>query len=117
MGLQTLTIEEFDHILNQWVGKRISVTKEELNDYDETTMELQSVSYFKNTQRLDDYASTYQIQLNGEGNIQTVHNNVEPLPTATYEIPLEDESTYKFDGAVLELITERGSYTIKVDES
>jgi len=116
MGQQILTIEEFNAILNQWVGKLITITKEELNDHDKTTMQLESVSYFKNTRRLDDYASTYQLQLNGAGTIQTVHNNIEPLPMPMYEIPLEEESVYEYNGNLLLITTDRGQYTIKVDE-
>lgn len=115
MRKQTITIEDVHAILQQWIGKQITIQKKELQDDDQTTMYLESVTYEINKERLDDYTSTYHLHLNGNGIIETVHNNAEPLPLPTYEIPLEDQSVYQYSDNILHIINDRGQYTIRVD--
>jgi hypothetical protein len=115
MENQPLTIEEVHAILNNWVGKQMTIEKLELQDKDETTMILESVSYEKNKERLDHYTSDYYLQLNGNGSIDTFHNNAEPLPLPTYEIPLEDQTVYQYHDRILHILNDRGQYTIHVD--
>ena len=115
MRKQTITIEDVHAILQQWIGKQITIQKKELQDDDQTTMYLESVTYEINKERLDDYTSTYHLHLNGNGIIETVHNNAEPLPLPTYEIPLEDQSVYQYSENILHIINDRGQYTIRVD--
>ncbi|WP_099159118.1 hypothetical protein [Virgibacillus ndiopensis] len=115
MDQHFLSIEELHALLNQWNGQKIKVTKLELDDVDETLMELQNISYSKNTRRIDDYVPMHALQLNGTGRIQTDAANLQPqdLPLSLYEIPLEDSSLYEFDGSKFLLSTARGVYKIE----
>ncbi|WP_246202682.1 hypothetical protein [Virgibacillus doumboii] len=112
--MQFLSIEEFNELLNQWSGQTIKITKFELDDLDETLMDLQHISYETNTRRLDDYEPMHELQLNGFGNMQTDANDPQPLPSQLYEIPLEDSSLYEFDGTRFLLSTSRGVYKIEL---
>jgi len=113
---QYLTIEEFNELITKWSGKTVKIAKQELDDYDETVMELTNVSYETNTRRIDDYVPKHALQLNGTGLIENEMSEQHPLPSSLYEIPLEDSSLYQFDGARFALITDRAIYTIEVDE-
>ncbi|WP_249870365.1 hypothetical protein [Oceanobacillus saliphilus] len=113
MGHQSLTIEEFNEKLKTWTGKNIKITKKELHDFDETVMELKSVSYANHTRRMDDYVPEHSLLLNGEGEIENEDNQMEPLPTPLYEIPLDEAANYGFDGSSFSLDTERAVYTIE----
>lgn len=108
-----LSVEEFNTLLNQWNGKNIVISKLEMGDEDETVMALKTVSYSKDTRRIDDYEPMHALQLNGSGEIETEANNSESLPESLYEIPIEDSTQYQFDGRKFSLITERGIYTIE----
>ncbi|WP_245843987.1 hypothetical protein [Oceanobacillus rekensis] len=113
MEQQALSIEEFNDKLKSWTGKNIKITKKELNDLDETEIELQYVSYSNNTQSIDDYVSEHSLILSGEGEIENAENQMEPLPAPRYEIPLDDTSNYYFDGKLFNLKTDRATYTIE----
>lgn len=113
MKKQFLSIEEFNEMLNQWNGETIKVSKEEVGDVDELVMSLESISYQTDTHRIDDYEPKHTLQLNGRGKVETEFSNMEVLPESMYEIPLEDSSTYAFDGSQFRLTTDRGVYTIK----
>lgn len=117
MGKQILTIEDVHTLLQQWIGKQITVQKKELQDHDQMAMFLESVSYEINKERLDDYTSTYHLHLNGNGMVETVHNNAEPLPLPRYEIPLEDGTIYQYSDNILHILNDRGQYTIQVDHA
>lgn len=114
MNREYLSVEEFNELLQQWSGKTIKVTKQELEDNDETLMQLDSISYETNTRRLDEYEPMHALQLNGTGTIQTETPDPQPLPSSFYEIPLEDTSLYQFDESCFSLITERGTYRIEL---
>lgn len=109
-----LSVETFNDLLHQWNGQPIKITKHELDDIDETWMQLKAITYDKNTRRIDDYEAIHALQLNGSGKIHTDANGLKPLPDALYEIPLEDTSLYEFDGETFILSTDRGIYKIEL---
>ncbi|WP_053220305.1 hypothetical protein [Virgibacillus senegalensis] len=111
---QFLSIEEFNELLQQWNGKKIKVTKQEIGDYDETILQLNAVSYDTDTRRLDDYQAMHKLQLNGNGKMLTDTENAQPLPDQVYEIPIEDSSLYQYDDSRFSLTTDRGTYTIEL---
>ncbi|WP_269410697.1 hypothetical protein [Lentibacillus daqui] len=113
MTEQNLSIEAFNEQLQQWTGKTIKISKQELLDDDATIMNLQQVTYETNTQRIDDYQPMHTLQLNGTGHIENEAHDMQPLPSSQYEIPLEDSSRYQFDGSRFSLTTDRGTYTIE----
>ncbi|GAB3049632.1 hypothetical protein [Virgibacillus ainsalahensis] len=114
MEQRFLSIEEFNTLLNQWNGHPIKITKHEMDDIDETLMELEGLSYSTNTRSIDDYVPRHTLQLNGNGDIETTANTYEPLPSAIYEIPLGDTSLYEFDGSQFLISTERAVYKIEL---
>lgn len=111
---QYLSVEEFNNMLQQWNGETIKISKSEIDDKDNTVMELNSISYTKNTRRIDDYEPKHALILNGSGKVEIDKNEYEPLPSAYYEIPLEDSTLYQYDESQFSLINDRGSYTIEV---
>ncbi|WP_407272111.1 hypothetical protein [Radiobacillus sp. PE A8.2] len=114
MTEQYLSVEQFNEMLQQWHGKKIKISKDELDDHDETILELNSISYTKNTRRIDDYEPMNSIVFNGTGKIQTDDSQLQPLPSSYYEIPLEDSTLYQYDESQFSLITDRGNYTIEL---
>ncbi|SEA98667.1 hypothetical protein SAMN05421743_11220 [Thalassobacillus cyri] len=114
MSQQYLTIEEFNQLLQEWNGERIKIAKQELADHDSISMHLDSISYSKDTRRIDGYEPMHTIQLNGSGQIETDGDGFQPLPDSYYEIPLEDTTKYQFDENTFTLVTERGIYTIEI---
>lgn len=117
MEQRFLSIEEFNTLLSEWNGRPIKISKHELDDVDETLLELNTISYAKDTRRIDDYQPMHALHLNGTGQIQSEDNNTQPLPEALYEIPLEDTSLYEFDGTCFLLSTDRGVYKIELANS
>lgn len=113
MTEQNLSIETFNEQLQQWNGNTVKISKHELEDKDETILELQDVIYETDTRRLDDYQPMHTLKLNGTGKIENEAHNLQPLPSSVYEIPLEDSSQYQFDGSRFVLNTDRGRYTIE----
>ncbi|WP_246206770.1 hypothetical protein [Virgibacillus ihumii] len=110
-----LSIEEFNELLTQWNGQTIKISKLELDDLDETIVALDHISYAANTRRLDDYEPMHALQLNGTGNIQTdTASASQVLPSSLYEIPIEDDSLYEFDGTRFLISTTRGVYKIEL---
>lgn len=116
MNHQFLTIEQFNDMIRQWNGKQIKIVKHELDDFDETLMDLSAISYSKNPGTIDQYEPIYSLNLNGSGVIETTMNQYEPLPSELYEIPLEDSAMYEFDGERFIVSTSRGVYTIEALE-
>ncbi|GGP09152.1 hypothetical protein [Oceanobacillus neutriphilus] len=110
-----LSIEEFNALIQQWSGRMIKITKHEINDIDQTVMNLQSVSYDQKTRRIDDYVPRHSLLLNGDGQIEALSTmSNEPLPLSNYEIPLEDNSLYEFNGRKFIITTDRGIYKIEL---
>ncbi|WP_052345727.1 hypothetical protein [Paucisalibacillus sp. EB02] len=115
MEHQFLSVEEFNHLIQQWSGRKVKITKHEMDDVDQTTMNLQSITYDRNTRRIDDYVPMHSLLLNGEGNIETLAAmSNQPLPSAVYEIPLQDNSLYEFDGEKFFITTDRGVYKVEL---
>jgi len=110
---QSLSIEEFHELIKQWTGQPIKIIKQEMDDNDETNLELNAISYSKDTRRIDGYEPMHSLLLRGFGEVETSDHHQEPLPKATYEIPLEDSTLYTYDGIRFSLITDRGVYTIE----
>ncbi|GAB4071949.1 hypothetical protein GCM10028778_00520 [Barrientosiimonas marina] len=107
-----LTVETFNDLLQQWNGETIRIVKHELEDLDETSMQLQALSFEINTHRIDEYEPMHTLFLNGTGTIETDAHHDQPLPSSVYEIPLGDDTLYEFDGNQFMLSTSRGMYKI-----
>ncbi|MRH45031.1 hypothetical protein GH741_20520 [Aquibacillus halophilus] len=114
MAQQFLSVEEFNQLLQEWNGEKIKISKHELEDDDSTMMELNSFSFSRDTRRIDDYEPLHALHLKGPGEIQTDENELQPLPSSYYEIPLEDSTLYQYDETKFSLITDRGTYTIEI---
>lgn len=114
MKQTVISIKEFNELINHWCGKDIKIIKHESNDLDETILLLDQVTYRDNINRIDDYEPRYEIKLTGAGLVETDHNDFEPLPGSVYDIPIDDDSTYKYDGSHFYLSTPRGAYTIQL---
>ncbi|WP_085507688.1 hypothetical protein [Thalassobacillus devorans] len=115
MPERMLTIEEFNELLKHWNGEKIKISKHELDDVDTTFLQLDSVSYRTKTRRMDEYQPMHTLSLNGQGEITLEAGGSQPLPDASYEIPLEDTTLYRYDdGTTFTLVTERGTYTIEI---
>ncbi|SDL96121.1 hypothetical protein [Sediminibacillus halophilus] len=114
MAQHFLSIEEFNQLLQQWNGNAIKVTKQEIGDYDETVLRLNTVSYDTDTRRIDDYQAKHKLLLNGGGTMLTAAANAQPLPNQVYEIPIEDSTLFQYDDDRFSLTTDRGSYTIEL---
>lgn len=114
MEQKKISIKEFNALINNWTGKEIKILKHETNDLDETILLLDHVAYKENLNRIDDYEPKYELRLIGTGFVETENNDFEPLPESTYEIALDDNTVYQFDGSVFHLDTERGTYSIKL---
>ncbi len=115
MNHQFLSIEEFNALIQQWNGRSIKITKHEMDDVDQTVMNLSDVSYEQNTRRIDDYVPMHNLLLNGDGHIETLAAmSTQPLPSSVYEIPLQNNSLYEYDGEKFFITTERGVYKIEL---
>lgn len=115
MDHEFLSVEEFNVLLRQWSGRTIKITKHELDDVDQTVLNLQNISYDQNLRRIDDYVPKHSLLLHGDGQIETLTtmSNVS-LPSSNYEIPLQDDSLYEFNGETFVLTTNRGVYKIEL---
>ncbi|GIO26587.1 hypothetical protein [Ornithinibacillus bavariensis] len=114
MEHQFLSVEEFNRQLQQWNGQQIKITKHEMDDVDKIVMHLQDISYDLNTRRIDDYVPRYNLLLKGDGRIETLASmSNQPLPASVYEIPLENNTLYEYDGEKFFITTERGVYKIE----
>ncbi|PAV31651.1 hypothetical protein CIL05_03055 [Virgibacillus profundi] len=109
-----LSVEEFNEQLKQWHGQTVKITKHEMDDLDKTLLNLNTISYSTDAGTIDDYKSMHTLNLNGDGKIETTANQFEPLPSALYEIPLEDTSLYEFDGTRFIVSTDRAVYKIEL---
>ncbi len=108
-----LSIEQFNELLQKWSQAEIKISKLEMNDLDEIVMQLEKVSFKNETPTIDGYEPIHTLQLGGQGSIQTENNDSQPLPSSLYEIPLEDDTLYEFDGTTFLISTDRGVYKIE----
>lgn len=111
-----LTIDEFNHLIKQWQGQPIKITKFERDDLDETFIDLGAISYHQHPGTVDDYQAKYTMQFDGAGQVITDNNTSRPLPGNQYAIPLEDNTLYEYDGREFIISTERGVYKIIKDD-
>lgn len=107
-----LSIEQFNDLLNEWNNSKIKISKLEMDDLDEIMMYLERVSYHNDKPTIDGYKQVHHLKLNGVGIIETENNVYESLPMSQYEIPLESDTLYEFDGTHFIISTERGVYKI-----
>ncbi len=107
-----LTIEEFNDQLQQWSGHKVRIVKEEMDDLDETLLALDDVSYAKGSS-VDDYIPKYALLLKGNGVVGTTMNNYEELPFESFEIPLDEDTKYEYDGKRFFINNSRGVYMIE----
>lgn len=113
-----LSIEKFNDLLTKWNDGKIKISKLEMDDLDEIVMQLEGVTYKNEVPTIDGYEPIHTLQLNGLGTIKTENNDSEPLPSSLYEIPLEDDTLYEYDGTTFLISTDRGVYKIeRVHES
>src|SRR5690625_2013202 len=102
-----LNIEEFNDRLQQWSGQKIRIVKEEMDDLDETLLALDGVSYVKGS-GIDDYIPKHALLLKGNGVVETTKNNYEEVPSEAFEIPLDEDTIYEFDGGCFFIKNSRG---------
>ncbi|WP_217588685.1 hypothetical protein [Lentibacillus saliphilus] len=113
MDPQFLSVDAFNELINQWSGEQIVIKKIEMDDVDVIRLELDRISYAKETGGWDHYIPKYALHLNGYGETFTT-DDFQALPNMTYEIPLEDTSLYEFDGNTFLISTDRGVYQISL---
>lgn len=106
--------EEIDKLvssLQAWGGTQVLISKEENGDRDRTVMKLEEISFADNGESIDGYVAPFSLQLAGNG--RAIMNDTEiPMPSATYDIPMNQLYDAHFDGMRLYVTTDRGSYTI-----
>ena len=107
-----VTIEEFNDQLKKWNGQKIRIVKEEMDDVDETLLALDDISYVKGSS-IDDYIPKYALLLKGKGVVETTMNHFEELPSEAFEIPLDEDTIYEFDGERFLIRNARGVYVIE----
>jgi len=97
--------------LKAWDGSQVLISKEENGDRDQTIMKLDKISLADHGDTIDDYVSPLSLQL--EGNGRAIMSDTEvPMPSSTYDIPIDELYDAHFDGMRLYMSTGRGSYTI-----
>src|SRR5699024_4653817 len=82
-----------------------------MDDLDETLLELEDISYAKGSS-IDDYIPKYALLLKGNGVVETTMNHYEKLPSEAFEIPLDEDTIYEFDGKRFFIKNQRGVYMI-----
>lgn len=108
-----ITIEQFNDLLKKWNDDKIKISKLEMDDLDQIVMQLEKVSYKNEIPTIDGYEPIHTLQLNGLGMIHTENDVSEPLPSSFYEIPIENDTLYEFDGITFIISTDRGVYKIE----
>lgn len=108
-----LAIEQFNTYIQNWSNSKVKIMKLEMNDYDEVTMDLDSITYKNEILTIDGYEPIHTLQLNGTGTILTESSMSEPLPSPTYEIPIEKNTLYEFDGNTFIISTDRAVYKLE----
>lgn len=108
------TLEELNTLissLSAWDGKQILISKDENGDRDQTVLRLDDISIINRGETIDNYVSPASLKLQGDG--YAILNDTDvPMPSASYDIPIDAVYDAHFDGMRLYLSTDRGSYTI-----
>lgn len=97
--------------LKAWDGSDVLISKEENGDQDQTVMTLNDISLADHGESIDGYVAPLSLQLKGDGRAIMKDTEV-PMPSASYEIPLNALYDAHFDGMRLYVSTDRGSYTL-----
>ncbi|RBW69362.1 hypothetical protein [Bacillus taeanensis] len=107
-----INLQEFKALMDYWNGNHIAISKTERDDYDQTILQLSDISY-SHHERTDGegYQSEFTIHFQGNGEIVT-DNTLTTLPTASYDIPINELYDYHYDGLRFYFKTDRGSYMI-----
>lgn len=104
-------IEELISSLRAWDDAEVLISKEEKGDRDQTVLKLSDISLTNNGETIDGYFAPLSLQLSGDGRTIMEDTDV-PLPSGTYNIPMNELHDAHFDGMRLYVTTDRGSYTI-----
>lgn len=104
-------INELIQSLKAWDGAEVLISKEENGDRDQTVMTLDDISLAENGESIDGYIAPLSLQLTGDGRAIMKDTEV-PMPSASYDIPVNALYDAHFDGMRLYVTTDRGSYTI-----
>ncbi|HEX6922401.1 MAG TPA: hypothetical protein VF149_01150 [Bacillales bacterium] len=97
--------------LKMWDGRQVLISKEENGDRDQTILQLEDISLANNGDTIDNYVSPASLQLKGPGRAVMSDTEV-PMPSGTYDIPIDGLHDAHFDGMRLFMSTDRGAYTI-----
>lgn len=100
---------ELERILDQWVGHRILITKEEKDDIDQTVIDLKAYQHKVYEHSGDGYLPKAVYQLVGDG--RTVDGGA-PLPYDAFDIPVDDARELLCDPEGVFLRTDRALYTL-----
>lgn len=111
MSVDQETLETITSALDRLKGNGVIITKDEIDDRDETSMQLESFALENYERPVDDYLSATTLQLAGGGETITDEHS-EPLPYSSYDIPLEDIQSFNVTDGQVYLKTSRGEYTI-----
>ena len=97
--------------LKKWDGRDLLISKQENGDRDQTVLRLEDIEMKSRGNTIDGYVSDASLQLKGMG--RAVLNDTEvPMPSASYDIPIDAVYDVHFDGMRFYMSTDRGSYTI-----
>ena len=103
-------LDDLKDLLNQWVGRKILITKEENGDIDQTLIDLERLDQEAYDHKNDDYLPQTAIQLVGNG--KTIGNGENAaLPYGLFDIPFDDAEEIHVDVEGVFLRTSRAIYT------
>ncbi|MGV3487584.1 MAG: hypothetical protein ACO1OC_03245 [Tuberibacillus sp.] len=103
-------IQELRDVLQQWIGRKVLVTKEENGDIDQTLIDLERFDQEVYENDLDDYMPKASFQLVGSG--QTINQGAKAaLPYSSFDIPLDMAEEIHCDAEGVFLRTGRALYT------
>ncbi|WP_139488722.1 hypothetical protein [Brevibacillus dissolubilis] len=109
---QANQIEQLQQTLTQWEGSQVLIEKDEVNDRDRVTINLQQSIIHDRARSIDDYVSSLSIQLQGTGTITTDNASTAPLPYDRYEIAVNQVKSTTIGANEIHLETDRGHYTL-----
>lgn len=99
------------NVLKKWDGHDLLISKLENEDHDQTVLRLEEVEMKECGETIDGYVPDVALLLKGQGRV-ILENIEEPMPSNSYEIPLDSLYDIHYDEIRLYLATKRGSYTI-----
>jgi hypothetical protein len=104
-------VEEIVNALKAWDDQQILISREENGNLDQTVITLNDISIDDHGETIDGYVSPVSLLLEGNGRAVMEDTDV-PMPSSTYDIPIDQVYDAHFDGIRLFVTTDRGSYTI-----